>query len=495
MSDYRHDNHLVDAELQSTAHISHFGALKTSPVIPVLKGNFAGSSLDTSLWDSTTANGGSITVEDGVGKLSCGTNSAGSSKLFSTSAGRFEAGQVTVYQSGVYAGRGLANNIRRWGVMTSDEQDGLFFEWNGTDFRVVARKGGTDTAVSKASFNGDKHFSPRETNNTFRIFFSAGRAIFCRAQSGRVVRLHTMTRGDLPLVNDLDMCLYYENTNSGNTTDVEMRIRGASSSVFGELSRYNAGGALLTANFGAEVALGVVSKHEGANLEGRNGDIDTTSTPEDIFLGSGTYAGFPTGAPETAEIFSSSANDTSAGTGARTVEIRGLASKTATEYTTETLTMNGTTAVTSTGTWYRINRVRVLTAGSNGANVGTLTVRHTTTTANIFAQVTADFGHSAVAALTVPASTTLLINRIRLALSRANGSAGSAQVVMQTRAVDSGSWQSVRIFELTQANAPNFALEVPLVIPAQTDIRFRCLSVSDNNTIITAFLDGIFVDD
>lgn len=481
-----------DLQSRTYAHVSHFGALKTSSVIPVLKGNFSGSSLDPALWDNTTANGGNVVVEDGVGKLKTSTNTAGSVKLFSVRPGRFEAGQVTTYQSGVMAGVGVADNTRRWGLMTADEQNGLFFEWNGTQFRVVARKGGTDTAVSSTNFNGEK-WVPGAANNTFRIFYSAGRAIFCRAAAGNIRRLHTMVDTQLPLVDDLDMGLYYENTNSGNATDVEMRVRGASSSVFGELSRYNDGGALLVADFATEVALGYVSKHDDVARNGRNGDIDSGS--EDIWANGGTYAGHPTGSPETVEIFSSSTNDTSAGTGARTVRITGLLTSDSTLYTEEEITLNGTTAVASTNSWYRVNLVEVLTAGSTGANAGTLTVRHTTTTANIFAVVPASSGRSAVSAYTVPASTTLIMTEINATLARANGSAGSANIVLAVREFGSGAWTYRRNYDVTQAVQQSRKLEVPIVVSPKADIKWRCVTVSDTNTIINADLGGTLIND
>lgn len=169
-----------DPEMAAFQHVSHFGAAKTSTAIPVLEGNFPGTALDTKLWTKTEENSATVTVAQGVGSMQCGTNSAGSCKLMSVRRGVFQAGQVTTFQSGVYAGTGLANNVRRWGLMDQTEQNGLFFQWNGTLFQVVARKAGTDTSVSSASFNGENDWTPSAANNTFRIFYSAGRAIFCR---------------------------------------------------------------------------------------------------------------------------------------------------------------------------------------------------------------------------------------------------------------------------------------------------------------------------
>lgn len=72
-------------------------------------------------------------------------------------------------------------------------------------------------------------------------------------------------------------------------------------------------------------------------------------------------------------IKSASANDTSAGTGARTVTVYYFDGTNA--IASETVTMNGTTCVNSTTTIARyIEKVIVATAGSGGANAGILTL-------------------------------------------------------------------------------------------------------------------------
>lgn len=55
---------------------------------------------------------------------------------------------------------------------------------------------------------------------------------------------------------------------------------------------------------------------------GNNPDLDTATLPEEIWTGGGVYPWLT--ASTALEIVSSSANDTSAGTGARTVTINGL---------------------------------------------------------------------------------------------------------------------------------------------------------------------------
>lgn len=74
-------------------------------------------------------------------------------------------------------------------------------------------------------------------------------------------------------------------------------------------------------------------------------------------------------------LVSSSANDASAGTGARTVQVTYLDATMAGPFFT-TFTMNGTTAVTAgVSNMCYIEKIQVLTVGSAGANAGTLALK------------------------------------------------------------------------------------------------------------------------
>lgn len=70
-------------------------------------------------------------------------------------------------------------------------------------------------------------------------------------------------------------------------------------------------------------------------------------------------------------VTSTTTLDASAGTGANTVEVVGWDE--AWDIVTEAITLNGTTVVSSTNKFHRIISARVKTAGSTGANAGTLT--------------------------------------------------------------------------------------------------------------------------
>ena len=78
--------------------------------------------------------------------------------------------------------------------------------------------------------------------------------------------------------------------------------------------------------------------------------------------------------PVTIEVWSASANDTGAGTGTRTVEIKYIDENMLEQ--TETLEMNGTTVVSPTQSGYRVNSLKTLTTGSNNNNVGDIFAGH-----------------------------------------------------------------------------------------------------------------------
>ena len=223
---------------------------------------------------------------------------------------------------------------------------------------------------------------------------------------------------------------------------------------------------------------------------GRNDDIGSTGTPETVWGGGGVYPGQPVpGTPELVEVFSADVNDASGDAGARTVRLYGLETSDATAETTEDIIMDGQDAVDSVRTWYRIYRVKVLTAGASGANEGIITVRHKTTTANVFAKVPADTGQSHIAAWTCPDKRRAWITNLRIRLARASGVGGSAVILVQTRNFGTGAWNSTAVFDVTNQGPIDDTFTFPLPIEPKADFRVQVLSASDNNTLIGADIE------
>jgi len=143
---------------------------------------------------------------------------------------------------------------------------------------------------------------------------------------------------------------------------------------------------------------------------GRNPNITSGSAPEDLWNGSAPYTGFPTSSPETLQFFSSSASDT----GVLTYSY--LATSASTVWTTTTVTLNGTSPVSGVSA-YRCLPGIYQSGSAATFNVGTITCRHTTTTANVFFQLPIGRSRTYVCAYTVPAGSTAYLFHIEGAVN------------------------------------------------------------------------------
>lgn len=117
-----------------------------------------------------------------------------------------------------------------------------------------------------------------------------------------------------------------------------------------------------------DAALGRVPGAAAWNKFGYNLDIDIGT--EAIWTAGGLYV--PLYAAETLSVVSTSANDAAAGTGARQVRLYGVDDSFAS--VTEDITLNGTTPVVTTNSYYGINRAVVISAGSGMANAGAINI-------------------------------------------------------------------------------------------------------------------------
>jgi hypothetical protein len=119
--------------------------------------------------------------------------------------------------------------------------------------------------------------------------------------------------------------------------------------------------------FELQVSRGQIQGHSAFCQFGINTAVGTAN--ETVWIGSNTYT-FPAAA-SVLKISSSSADDASpSGTGARTVQIQGL--NASYEPVVETVTLNGQTAVNTTNSYIRVNKMIVLTAGTGGTSVGNI---------------------------------------------------------------------------------------------------------------------------
>ncbi len=121
---------------------------------------------------------------------------------------------------------------------------------------------------------------------------------------------------------------------------------------------------------GTTALLGINENWDRQQTFFRNPDIDSGSTPENIWPLGGLITQ-PTSAGVT-QLVSDSASDAAAGTGARQILVDGLDANYFRQ--TETVTLNGTTPVNCVNNYLRINNLTCTSAGSNKVNVGNITV-------------------------------------------------------------------------------------------------------------------------
>ncbi len=158
-----------------------------------------------------------------------------------------------------------------------------------------------------------------------------------------------------------------------------------------------------------EVAAGNIPNTSSVNVFGRNLDVDIAAS-EDIWSGGGTWTA-PTQA-RTHDIVSTDTNDDGgpAGTGARTVKIYGLTDWSTAEVT-ETITMNGTTNVSTSNSYVIIHKMEVTASGSSGPNIGTITAT-AQTDSTVTARIEPGIGQTEMAIYGIPSTQSAYLVKI-----------------------------------------------------------------------------------
>lgn len=173
---------------------------------------------------------------------------------------------------------------------------------------------------------------------------------------------------------------------------------------------------------------------------------------------------------EQLKISSSSADDAAAGTGIRTLTIQGLDSNY--DETSETITMNGVTAVTTVNSYIRIFRAYGVTSGTSSTNVGNITITNNAGT-NTLAYIPAGDGQTLMTMWTVPAGHSLHITKLTFSTNSNKG----ARVSLFSREIDSGMYPwRIRYRAYLFSGAESFNLDVPIIIPEKTDVEMRVLT-------------------
>lgn len=229
--------------------------------------------------------------------------------------------------------------------------------------------------------------------------------------------------------------------------------------------------------FYAQVAQGLVQGYSSFTVFGFNPDVDQT---EETVWPDGGLIPHPTSASQLTVVSTSTADDgTPGGTGARTIYIEGLNGS----YNTvsETVTMNGTTGVTTANSYLYINQLYVATVGSGGANVGEITLKQSTT---LYDLIAAGNNQRTTGHYCVPAGYTAYLNVGTFSCGQASGST-AVTGYLKTHG-DDGILRVVAVTTLNNGSA-QYDFVNPIRVPEKHCIGATAIGSANNNSVSSMF--------
>lgn len=257
--------------------------------------------------------------------------------------------------------------------------------------------------------------------------------------------------------------------------------------ILGEVSSVSRVGAYEP--FELQVARGQISYHESFQVFGYNPDLDQTE--ESVWANGGTVP-HPTAA-SVLKISSTSADDDGdpAGTGARTVLITGLDGNY--NVVSETVILNGQTAVNTTNSYLYVNGFTVMTVGSGDANAGTIYAGTGDVTAGVpavvYDAIAPGYNNRTTAHYCVPAGYTAYITEGVFSAGQASGSTGVTGFLKQH-----GPDGILRVGAVTALNngAITYNFVYPYRVPEKNCIGASAIG-SANNNLVSAFFNVVLI--
>ena len=239
--------------------------------------------------------------------------------------------------------------------------------------------------------------------------------------------------------------------------------------------------------FELQVSRGQIMGHTSITVFGYNPDVDTTE--ETIWPDGGTIV-HPTTA-SVLKVSSTSANDTSAGTGARTVFIEGLDGSY--NVISETVILTGQTAVNTTNSYMYVNQLYVVTVGSGGENAGVINVGTGVVTAGVpavlYDLIAAGYNTRTTAHYCVPAGYTAYLVQGAITAGQASGSTSVTAFLKQH-----GPDGILRVAAVSTLNngSVSYAFTYPITVAEKNCIGASALGSAANNSA-SAFFNIVLI--
>jgi hypothetical protein len=236
--------------------------------------------------------------------------------------------------------------------------------------------------------------------------------------------------------------------------------------------------------FELQVARRQISWHETQFQFGVNLNVGTSFST--IWNGpTATYV-YPAAAT-VMKISSSDVNDASGGTGARTILINGLDANY--NETSETVILNGQTAVNTVNSYLRFHYMEVVTAGSGGTAAGTIYAGVGTVTAGVpatvYGQITIGYNTTTSALWTVPAGYTAYVTSV--AWTSANTTANIIVTGGLFTRVNGGVFTAESTCKILAGNIFDRHFDTAVRVVEKTDIEVRAASSTAGSSVTGEF--------
>jgi len=234
-------------------------------------------------------------------------------------------------------------------------------------------------------------------------------------------------------------------------------------------------------------ARGAIDNVHTINKFGRNVDVDLAADEDVIGIG-GTLELFSAAA--TIDIVSGSGNDDLTGSGAEKVMVYGLDANY--EIQQLEMIMNGTGAVTSTGTtWTFVYRAEV-TQSANGANTATNAgiITISITGGNDVMNIAIGDNQTQHCAYMIPANHVGLMKRHKFAIeAHASAIVVNAEVWVKPFGLP---WLLKYRINITRSERDDMVYEIPKVLPEKSIIKLR-IGTDTNDVLVNGFFDILVI--
>lgn len=229
---------------------------------------------------------------------------------------------------------------------------------------------------------------------------------------------------------------------------------------------------------------------------GRHSSVNNVITDVCEFLVAGTQYTFPPAGGIQMYLVSTSASDSAAGTGVRTVELNYLDNTYAQQ--TEIITLNGVTPVTTVATnILRVNDLHTHTVGSNGTAVGNISLKNIPGTIQ-YAQISIGYNIDLSSVYTVPLGKVFILTAWDFSAGTATGSHFTQGFLRSTSTHDGilapGVFH-VQDFSGVLNNSNDTELNVPIYVPATADIKMSAVSDAANSAVLCTAHFGGWLED